>query len=138
MPSGRVHSAVTMFTAAVLSCHDPIMGAGAVCGVILSPDLDLDTGFIGFGKLRGLPLVGGPLAAVWRVFWYPYAVLFGHRSPSSHGLIISTVIRVCYLAIPFFVANIWIPMTIPAWLGRAIIGLLIVDCLHILMDATGL
>ena len=135
MPSGRVHSAVTLTTAVLLSCYDPVMAAGALSGIILSPDLDVDTGFIGFGKLRSVRFIGGPAAFVWEWFWKPYAVTFAHRSTTSHGLIISTAIRICYLAIPFFVANIWVEMTIPAWLGRAIIGLIIVDCLHILMDA---
>lgn len=135
MPSGRVHSAVTLTTAVLLSCYDPIMAAGAASGVLLSPDLDCDLGYIGFAKLRSIRFIGGPAAFVWEWWWKPYSIFVPHRSPTSHAPIISTIIRICYLAIPFFVANIFIDMTIPSWLGRAIIGLIIVDCLHILLDA---
>jgi uncharacterized metal-binding protein len=34
----------------------------------------------------------------FRVFWYPYRVLFRHRSRLSHGLTLGTLIRVLYFS----------------------------------------
>ena len=133
--NGSNHARVTAVLAAALMCHDPVMAAGAVSGIILSNDLDINTvKYIGTNIIRRIPVIGRLLAFLWRVMWWPYAVKFKHRSTDSHGLVIGTIIRVLYISIFFLVANIWIPMTIPAWLGRAIVGLIMSDCLHTVTD----
>jgi uncharacterized metal-binding protein len=131
---GSAHTTVTLAASLGLLFIDPVMAAGCASGVILSPDLDCDMGYIGLAHLRNIP-AGRVISKLWEWFWKPYSLFFAHRSMSSHGLVISTIIRVVYLAIPLLVLNIWIPMTIPAWIGRAIIGLMVSDILHTVTDS---
>lgn len=106
MPSGNVHNAATSsIIIAVSASHfvikEPkdlgLVAIGLGLGFLLSPDLDVDGGFIAFGKLKRIPVVGRLLASVWRIAWYPYALLMPHRSFLSHFPIFSTLIRYCYL-----------------------------------------
>lgn len=138
MPSGRVHTATTLILAVgSLPMSDPALTVGIVSGLILSPDLDVDEGFIGLAHLRRVPFVGTSLAWLWRAFWWPYSKTVPHRSAISHAPLVGTSLRVGYLALPLLAVNIMgVPMTLPTDLGRWFIGLVLADVLHILLDWT--
>lgn len=161
MPSGVVHSMTSCVAAGVAGAtlaafNAPTEAAifvpiGCLTGIILTPDLDQETLTFSEYKLmnsrnRVIALGGWLLALVF----LPYAWSIPHRHWLSHGLVISTLIRLVYLAIM---------VAIPAWLlfgvdiiayvpvvvkssifGYFLTGLLISDILHGLMDlaSTGL
>ena len=71
MPSGRVHTMTTIGLAVgSIPLSNPHLTVGILSGLILSPDLDVDDGFIGLAHLRRVPFVGTPLAWMWRAFWW--------------------------------------------------------------------
>lgn len=72
------------------------MGVGAICGLLLIPDHDVDNGNITYLMMRKMLRTDWP----WRVFWRPYAVAFKHRSPWSHWPVLSTILRWVYLLLP--------------------------------------
>lgn len=74
---------------------------GALSGILLSPDLDVDGGYIGLHFLRSIPIIGWPISKAWELFWKPYAVVIPHRSWISHFPVISTTIRVGILFVCF-------------------------------------
>lgn len=97
MPSGRTHDCLTWigmpiigFSVSALT-QDWRWGAIAsssfgVGGFLLSPDLDTcSRPYYRWGLLRGL--------------WHPYQKLFRHRSLWTHGPILGTLIRLCYLGL---------------------------------------
>ena len=136
MPSGRAHTVGTLAIAAcTIPLANPALTAGVLSGLILSPDLDVDEGFIGLAHLRRVGCVGGVLSGVWRAFWYPYSKLVPHRSHISHSIIFGTIARVFYLSLPFLFINLMgVPLAIPQWFGMWFIGLCLSDALHIVMD----
>lgn len=106
MPSGHVHSAATtsiIMTVATIGfvAKEPIdyayICAGAFANYFMSPDLDVDAGFIGFSYFKKIPMLGWAVSWVWRMVWMPYALAISHRSWLSHFPIISTVLRIGYL-----------------------------------------
>jgi uncharacterized metal-binding protein len=103
---------------------------GAAGGILLSPDLDSDGGYIG-NRLMGR------LGRLWRGYWRPYARLIAHRSRLSHGLIIGAVGRMLYLS-PLLspVLWLWAKADFRGWPMAAIAfaGLCFADALHFLMD----
>lgn len=114
MPAGSVHTANSISIAALLSgaayFYDPIMltntdsaalVVGSLSGIFLTPDLDVDSGYIGLRFLRSIPLVGRLISWIWRLMWLPYAIVIPHRSWISHFPLISTIIRVIILFIFF-------------------------------------
>lgn len=136
MPSGRIH---TMSTIALAMTTVPLMSipltAGVLTGCVLSPDLDVDSGFIGLAHLRRFPMVGPLISGLWRVFWWPYSRLAPHRSHISHSIFFGTVLRVAYLMVPLLAINVMgIPLSLPDWFGMWFVGLCSSDGLHILMD----
>lgn len=161
MPSGIVHSATSCIAAGAVGVGLAAFNAppesillipiGCLAGVVLSPDLDQETlTFIEYKMMNQrnrLLALGGWLFAL---IFLPYAWAIPHRHWLSHGFIISTFIRLIYLAAI---------VVVPAWLvfGDSVIthlesvvssqefiyflaGLLISDTLHIIMDisSTGL
>ncbi len=96
MPSGKTHDRVTFllalptFALAWRVTGNPMLAAlvtGAMLwgGLMFGPDLDTQS----------------RQYARWSVFrflWFPYRVVFRHRSRWSHGIIFSTLIRVLYFA----------------------------------------
>lgn len=138
MPSGRVHTVTTLMLAVgSLPMADPALTVGIVSGLILSPDLDVDEGFIGLSHLRHVPFVGTSLAWLWRAFWWPYSKTVPHRSAISHAPFVGTALRVGYLSLPLLAVNVMgVPMTLPTGLGHWFIGLVLADALHILLDWT--
>ena len=135
MPSGKIHAEATLAAASLTyewgltSGETPVLAAaaatGCALGVILTPDLDM------VGSTRGDRLVrrtGILPLVIWELFWYPYAALIPHRSWLSHGVLIGTMIRLVYIAIPLLALGI-LPGMGPL-LVRAIGGLVISDNLH--------
>ena len=134
MPSGRVHTVSTLALAAcTVPLANPALTVGILSGLVISPDLDVDHGFIGLAHLRRLP--GGIVVSyAWRAFWYPYSKIVPHRSHISHSIVFGTLARVGYLSLPLLALSFFVPLTIPSWLGWWLIGLCLADGLHILMD----
>jgi uncharacterized metal-binding protein len=109
MSDGKVHSAATFGVAAgvllgagistlIQNEHIPSAIAGCFVQIILSPDLDVDNGFIGNYYMRKIGLN----------WWYsilmaPYRNGFKHRSKWSHFPIISTILRLIYLLSPIII-----------------------------------
>lgn len=126
----------TLALAAItLPAGNPPLTVGVLSGLVLSPDLDVDGGFIGMAHLRRIGCVGGVLSGLWRVYWYPYAKIIPHRSHISHSVLFGTLLRVFYLIFPLLVANFFgVPMSIPQWFGMWFLGLCLSDALHIFMD----
>lgn len=143
MPNGPVHTRATLITAVVLLRFDvgslPVWGA--LAGLVLSPDLDVDHGFIGLRQIQKIWIIGRPLSIFWRAIWYPYAKLVSHRSWISHSPVVGTLIRLVYLGA--VLSPIWYILSArhgfqlgSEWLPF-VIGLMIVDTIHILMDLGG-
>lgn len=112
MADGFTHSAATIGLATgiavgYLSAYQvypyevPIIVGGCLAGLILAPDMDVDGGWIGhywvrrvFGKIGELYFNG---------IVTPYQLSFRHRGFWSHFPIISTIVRLLFLAFPFIV-----------------------------------
>jgi uncharacterized metal-binding protein len=94
MPSGKTHDAITIILAAptflvtlaatgrlalaVLATAAMLFG-----GLMFGPDLDIQSKqYTRWG--------------IFRFLWFPYKVVFKHRSRWSHGIIFGTLIRVLY------------------------------------------
>src|ERR687883_1595477 len=97
MPSGKTHDMVTLvlapptFAAAWGLTGSLVLSAAATVamlfgGLMFGPDLDI---------LSRQYTRWGPL----RLLWWPYRVIFRHRSRWSHGIIFGTLIRVVYFAL---------------------------------------
>ncbi|HKS29983.1 MAG TPA: metal-binding protein [Pyrinomonadaceae bacterium] len=94
MPSGKTHDAITILLAAPtfgaawgltgsLGLATVATAAMLFGGLMFGPDLDIQSKqYTRWG--------------VFRFIWFPYKVLFRHRSRWSHGLLFGTLIRVLY------------------------------------------
>lgn len=135
MPSGRTHTTATLAATPVVALAAfaaglPVVPAalGCLSAVLLSPDLDVDGGYIGVAYLRKVsPL----LAFAWRVYWWPYAKILGHRSRYSHLPGLGTALRLAYVSWPFALFGI---TASPEVAGAYFLGLCVGDTLHALMD----
>lgn len=138
MPSGRVHTVTTIGLAVGTALFVPApVTVGILSGLILSPDLDVDDGFIGLAHLRRVPAVGNVISGCWQAFWYPYSRLTPHRSHISHSILFGTCLRVAYLLIPLLAINfLGVPIKLPTGFGMWFIGLCLADALHIILDYT--
>ena len=140
MPSGRTHTIMTTTAAVALAATGHASAAaGALAGWILSPDLDVDAGYYGIHIVY--TLAGDLAAKVWRWYWLPYARAVKHRSIVSHLPIISTAVRVVYLAAPALVAAIVtghqaavIAAAGSPALRQALAGLALTDAIHAVAD----
>lgn len=101
------------------------MAAGAFCGVILTPDLDVDDGTISEHFVRSVSNIA---QKVWWIYWYPYRRIMKHRSFLSHFPVVSTLIRVVYAFWWVYALGWSLP---PAFIN----GLVAVDAIHYFMDA---
>lgn len=143
MPDGKVHTTVSVISAGYATVfladkvinekypfHSFAMVLGCLAGVFLSPDLDVDHGYIGDAIIRNK--LGRFPGFLWKVYWWPYAKLVPHRSWVSHLPLISTIIRAAYvfwwvLLIPN-ISEYWIICT---WF---LAGLVLVDFNHFVLD----
>jgi uncharacterized metal-binding protein len=154
MPNGKAHASATILLAAglgVLSVSirmtqhltTAAVVGGCLAGLVLTPDLDVDRGSISHRIVKRS--AGLIIGFAWHLFWFPYSRIMPHRSWWSHMPIFSTFFRVAYLfALP---ALLWglagIIIDLPAlrlptwnWLPTALIGLILSDTLHAVMDIT--
>lgn len=69
--------------------------AGALVGVLISPDLDVDRAYIGDKLVQ--KRFGWVGRRVWEWFWRPYKVSFKHGQFASHFPIYSTFTRLSYI-----------------------------------------
>ena len=139
MPSGKTHAVISLVTASLTytlatnSGEPPTLAVttalGCALGVIINPDLDIK-------GTRADKLIrkeaGLILAVIWGLFWNPYSHYIPHRSIISHGLVMGTVIRLLYIAVPLALLGA-LPKFGPV-LNRIILGLIISDNLHIGAD----
>src|SRR5919202_6213694 len=94
MPSGKTHDAITIILAAPTfaaawgltgKLTPAFLATGAMLfgGLMFGPDLDIQSRqYMRWG--------------IFRFIWFPYKVIFRHRSRWSHGIIFGTLIRVLY------------------------------------------
>jgi len=148
MPSGRIHAATTVALSLAAGVgaytqNQPVpvitaLAGGCLAGLLLSPDLDVDQGSISmkfarrsFGCLVGL---------IWAIYWKPYSAIIPHRSWLSHLPVISTALRLLYMALPYLAWQWWqtrqIGFTLPDWFYLAFLGLCLSDLAHWAMDNT--
>jgi uncharacterized metal-binding protein len=94
MPSGRTHDLITFVltpptfllvwgVTGSLKLAAVVSGATLFGGLMFGPDLDIQS--------RQYTRWG-----VFRFLWFPYKVVFRHRSRLTHGIILGTLIRVLY------------------------------------------
>ena len=97
MPSGRTHAIITTAIAAtLLASGHPYCASGAALGLVVTPDLDVDTKRAPDNVIWSL--YGERAKDMWRAFWMAYSKAMPHRSIRSHFPVISTVIRIAYVA----------------------------------------
>lgn len=107
MPNGKTHDAVTILLAAPVfyglwrTTESAVLAATAtgaflLGGLMFGPDLDTQS--IEYTRW-----------GIFRFLWFPYKVVFKHRSRWSHGLVFGTLIRVIYFvgAATIFFASIF-------------------------------
>ncbi len=124
-------------------------GAGALVGIFVSPDQDVDSGNISNTLIRNR--LGAWAERGWSVLWYFYRRSIKHGSELSHLPILSTLARIAYLyfffiVIPYVIFGLVIP---GAWsIGtelrwwnsriiehfRIIVGLAGSDLIHYFLD----
>lgn len=105
MPSGTVHGGATrvitaLFTTVSIIERNPDwmwVSAGALMGLFLGPDLDVDKSFDGERLIRNIKVIGRPLAFLYATYWWPYRKIMPHRSKASHFPVISTIGRWLYV-----------------------------------------
>lgn len=103
MPSGRIHLQSSLILAASFSGAALILNdirllecaGGAMLGVILSPDLDVDKGNVSNFIIR--KQLGNFAERSWRWFWKGYSESFKHRGFASHFPVFSTFVRLFYI-----------------------------------------
>jgi len=101
MPSGITHARATIMLATGLAVgaivtKSPLgYAVGALAGLLITPDLDIDDGNISDYFIRRR---AGRLAQkLWRGFWWIYATSINHRSALSHAPFIGTFARLSYI-----------------------------------------
>lgn len=168
MPDGWVHQnatisvATTLATTALLQAvginhewaHTAQIAGGSLIGIVLSPDLDIDKGFLAFKEMeRTVPVLGWLVSKTFRLYWMPYSLAIPHRATFSHGPILSTLIRLVYLspligvltyfgqlaAWDWFGFSLWDYVVADPWrfwsaIIRIVIGLILADTCHFALD----
>lgn len=151
MPDGRVHTLTTMALSGALAYASyragyPLtttaaLAGGALSGLLLSPDLDVDRGSISMAHVQRIS--GCLIGMLWSILWKPYALIIHHRSPLSHFPILGTVIRLAYVALIGLLIMSVLRFTginnlpvLPAWWPWSVAGLALADLLHFILDQT--
>ena len=143
MPSGKVHSIACLAVAGVSapatfflggSIEQVIaVGGGALCGIIISCDLDVDSGHIGDSIIR--KYFGLIVEKIIDVMLYPYRKIFKHRGFWSHFPVISTLIRLLYLSIWIGPIIYWLGWwEWKSWMAWWVGGLMLSDAVHGALD----
>lgn len=144
-----MHTALTVATASgviapyaivQLDGNPYLYVAGCLVGVLVGPDMDVDGGNISDFFIRKVSRLA---QHVWRLIWFPYAVLVPHRHFISHFPVISTLLRIGYifLIINLSVALFRIAFNIELdkpfywiWDWSFFFGLVHVDTVHFVVD----
>lgn len=146
MAGGKTHAGITAVASGILAIgmwktgfsseEIRLTAAGCMSGIFLSPDMDVDAGFLGHKFVDRY--LGRIVGTIWRALWWPYAALVPHRSWLSHAPVISTSLRLVYWYAIYAVACIvfkwpvWVPgIVIGGWLY---LGLVVSDVLHYITD----
>jgi len=143
VPSGKVHSIACLAVAGVSASATFLvggewtqavaMGAGAVSGILLSPDLDVDSGHIGDAIIR--KYFGLIVEKIIDVIVFPYRKICKHRGFLSHSPILSTLIRLLYLSIWFGPIVYWLGWwKWYPWMAWWVVGLMLSDAVHGALD----
>lgn len=123
--------------------------AGALVGIMIGPDLDVDNGNISNHILKNK--AGKWAERVWSLLWYFYRGSIKHGSPLSHAPILSTLGRLAYLylfiiLLPYVILELVVPggwsigQELHWWNQqllshhRIIIGLMGSDLIHFALD----
>ena len=118
MSAGYVHKrasiilAIGFLVGGILSFNPKIFlcSLGALIGIMMTPDWDVDNGFDGDKWIR--EHLGIVFEKIWDAFLYPYRRSMKHGSPLSHFPIIGTTGRIVYCLFGLII----FPCAI-AWLG---------------------
>lgn len=164
MSSGRIHSAASLGAAISVGTSwvafrylgsNPIpVSVGIVLQIVMSPDQDVDAGYIGDYYMRKLWL-----GWWWKLLWNPYKLIVKHRSFLSHSIIFGTANRILYLispilfcilalrfdliprslvsqisSLPLIAGALFMYNECPSCFVDLIIGLCIGDIIHIIFD----
>ena len=143
MPSGKIHSIACLAVAGVSTSATFLLGgewpqvvaigAGAVSGILLSPDLDVDSGHIGDAIIR--KYFGLIVEKIVDVILFPYRKICKHRGFFSHSPIISTLIRLLYLSIWIGPIVYWLGWwKWHPWMAWWVGGLMLSDAVHGALD----
>jgi len=154
MPNGSTHAKATILLALASGGAAYYFGqptaqvlaltGGALAGLVLTPDLDVDNGCVSNEVVRRS--VGRKGEKFWSLYWRPYGVMIPHRSRLSHMPVLGTAIRLLYLSIlpamiywfatgaGFSAGTRFTYPVFPAWGWWAIAGLVLADTLHYIMD----
>jgi len=103
MSSGKVHIKASLILAsgfslgAIIDSNPQMLlsVAGALTGIMISPDLDVDSGNVSNKILR--KNIGWVAEKTWNGFWYGYKKSFKHGQFGSHFPIFSTLVRIFYV-----------------------------------------
>lgn len=132
MPSGKTHTAINVTTVIfvlviaffVRELCQPLF----LCTIgflfstfFLNPDLDIWRSNV------------SKRWKFFRLYWYPYTLLFKHRG-YSHHIVIGPTSRILYLLLPVFFFYHRIPQEIIKESLLVILGIWLADFLHILLD----
>lgn len=154
MPNGSTHAKATVLLALAGGGLAYYLGhpftqilaltGGTLAGLVLTPDLDVDTGCVSNEVVRRS--VGRKGEKFWSFYWRPYGLMIPHRSRLSHLPVVGTAIRLLYLAIlpamiywfatgaGFNAGSHLTRPEFPVWGWWAIGGLILADTLHYIMD----
>lgn len=103
MSKGTVHTLASVslagaFTAGTLMTGNPDdlqYVVGALTGILITPDCDVDAKFIAYKYIR--QRLGKAAEFGWNMLWYYYRKSLKHGSELSHMPVISTLGRIAYL-----------------------------------------
>ena len=165
MADGKTHASATQILAVLLFASEATNGKingyaleptliysaaltiGAMLGLLLTPDLDVNAGSISEEEVREISPFGENL---WWIYWFPYRKILPHRSPFSHWPIIGTMGRLLYIGIPYWISLAVTYFLYPSWFNWlaqngiwlitlpyfrvVVLGLAGADLLHFFMD----
>lgn len=155
MSSGKVHTVASLLmsggfltgTLFTRDLTDVDYAVGALVGTVLTPDLDVDKGFV--GDLYVKQRFGFVAYKVWRGIWHFYRRSVKHGSELSHFPVLGTVFRLAYLfffaiVIPSVLLSVLFGVDAEAeiawWAGvmrehwKVVVGLMAADTHHYIMD----
>lgn len=157
MSSGKVHATASLVLAAgfsmgALVSQEPRIlecTVGALVGIFVTPDLDLNSLGIVQGKFIR-QRVGWFVERLWRWFWRDYSLSFKHGTWASHNVPLGTLYRLGYIyyrliVLPHFLTFLlfspaWSLIFVLSWYAKIffswmfLYGLISSDLIHIVLD----